>query len=114
MFVIQSRIPDIAKCSCNPEIDLALTQLAMERIRVSDDQFHDDTRLSARDAIDDGWHIVRGQRRAASDPNFSRIGIGQGFDLPHPATEIVERSRAAIEQCTAVFRRRDALAMTIE
>ena len=46
--------------------------------------------------------------------NLARVGIGQGFDLSYPLSQIVERRFAGAKQDTTVQRGLDAAGVAIE
>jgi hypothetical protein len=109
-----SLVCNAAESPCNQEIDVALAQLTVQRLRLCGHKMKDDARISPAEPLDDGRNEARGHQGRASDPHFSSRRVGEELDVLQALPQVVEYRHAAIEQRAAVFGWLDALAMAIE
>ena len=73
-----------------------------------------DPRIFSRESFDHGWDQPGNHWIGASNPQFSRLGIGKELDLLHALTELLKDSGTSLEQSLAIYRRLDASRCSIE
>src|SRR5262245_37147957 len=61
-----------------------------------------ESRDSSRDQLID-------ERRTTTDPQFPHCRVGQERDLPHASSQLIKYGDPAIEECSTIARRLDAL-----
>src|SRR4051794_25819566 len=80
------------------KIDSAVVKVAMQRFGICGLQVEHNAWKAAREPIGDCRHEAHAERRNASDPYFTRGGIGEKLYLPHTLTQFIEYRHSAIQQ----------------
>jgi hypothetical protein len=114
-FELKPLVDGGAPSRCDQEIDVTLTQFAMQRLRISGDEVKHDSRILLRKPLDHGRNKASSENVTASNSHFSSSGIGERLDALYGLTEFIEHSSSAIEQNTTVLGHLDeALGVAVE
>ena len=109
-----SLVCNAAESPCNQEIDVALAQLTVQRLRLCGHKMKDDARKAPGQPANDSGNEARAKRRDTSDPYFAGSGVGEKFEIFDALAQFVEYGHSAIKQCAPVFGRLDTLTMAVE